>query len=172
MSQVLSQPLTKSSKSLNQNKFPYLQINQPKLAGCLDTYIKQRLFVAPFAPLEDENWRVLLLEPVAAHLVAVFARALLEAESSESAQVTEVVYRHLSEAATLTMREGSSLAVSKCIYQRLAYPARNGGLEMAFIEWAMRDASVEAFCKINEQQHDFARLRYLKEEGSSPISFS
>lgn len=165
LSQVLSQPLTKSSKSLNQNKFPYLQINQPSLAGSLDAYVRQRLFGGPFAPLEDENWRVLLLEPVAAHLVAVFARALLEAESSESTQAAEVVYRRLSEAATLTMREGSSLAVSKCIYPRLAYPARNGGLERAFIEWAMSDAEIEAFCKISEQKHDFARLRYLKEEG-------
>jgi type III restriction enzyme len=165
LSQVLSQPLTKSSKSLNQNKFPYLQSNLPTLTGYLDTYIKQRLFAAPFVPLEDENWRVSLLEPVAEHLVKVFARALLDGEASETVGHAEVAYRHLSEVAKLTMREGSSLPVAKCIYERLAYPARNGGLERAFIEWAMRDAGIEAFCKINEQQHDFARLRYLKEEG-------
>ncbi|MFM8333905.1 MAG: DEAD/DEAH box helicase family protein [Candidatus Methylumidiphilus sp.] len=165
LSQALSQPITRSSKSLNQHKFPYLQINQPELAAGLDAYIRQRLFAMPFVPLEDENWRVLLLDPVAEHLVKVFAHALLSAESSETTGEAEVVYRRLSEVSKLTMREGSSLPVTKCIYQRLAYPARNGGLEQAFIEWAMRDASVEAFCKINEQKHDFARLRYLKDEG-------
>ena len=165
LGQALSQPLTKSSKSLNQSKFPYLQIDQSAIAGSLDAYIKQRLFGDSFNPLEDENWRILLLEPVAEHLVKVFANALLNAEDNETATLAQVVYRQLSEVAQLTVRESSSLPVTKCIYQRLPYPARNGGLEQAFIEWAMHDASVEAFCKINEQKHDFARLRYLKEEG-------
>jgi type III restriction enzyme len=165
LSLVLSQPLTKSTAALNQNKFPYLQINQPHIAGWLDRYIKQRLFNAPFAPLENEGWRVLLLDPVATHLVTVFARALLETQKTEVTAAAEVTHRKLSEIAKLPMREGASLPVMKCIYERLPYPQRNGGLERAFIEWAKADAGVEAFCKINEQKHDFARLRYLKEDG-------
>ncbi len=65
----------------------------------------------------------------------------------------------------LAMRAGSSLAVDKAIYERLPYPSRNGGLEQAFMETCERDASVDAFCKINEQKHTFARLRYIKEDG-------
>jgi len=42
---------------------------------------------------------------------------------------------------------------------------RSGGLERAFIEWAQLDAGVEAFCKISENRHDFARLRYIKDDG-------
>jgi type III restriction enzyme len=63
------------------------------------------------------------------------------------------------------MREGSSLAVEKAIYLRLPYPSRSGGLEQAFMESCERDASVDAFCKVNEQKHTFARLRYIKEDG-------
>ena len=43
------------------------------------------------------------------------------------------------------------------------YPARNGGLEQAFVEACDRDASVDAFCKVSEQKHTFARLRYTQE---------
>ena len=74
-------------------------------------------------------------------------------------------YRYLSEVAKLPMRETSSLPVRKCIYERLPFPLRNGGLERVFIEWAQADSDVEAFCKISETRHDFVRLRYVKEDG-------
>ena len=61
--------------------------------------------------------------------------------------------------------EVGALEVSKCIYPRLPYPARNGGLERAFIEWADSDAGVAAFCKVHEQRHDFIRLRHVKNDG-------
>jgi type III restriction enzyme len=55
--------------------------------------------------------------------------------------------------------------VSKCIYTRLAWPAHNGGLERAFIHWAQADTQIEAFCKLSENRHTFARLRYVKDDG-------
>ena len=30
---------------------------------------------------------------------------------------------------------------------------------------ANQDGGVDAFCKVNEQKHDFVRLRYIKEDG-------
>jgi type III restriction enzyme len=75
------------------------------------------------------------------------------------------MHRRLSEVQKLTMRESASLKVDKCIYPRLPYPSRSGGLERAFIETADRDGSVDAFCKLNEQKHSFTRLRYVKEDG-------
>ncbi len=83
----------------------------------------------------------------------------------------EVQHRHLSELETWTMRESSSLAVNKCIYTRLPYPNRNGGLEQAFIEWANKDSSVLAFCKLNETRHDFVKCRYVKEDGLPAFYF-
>ena len=63
------------------------------------------------------------------------------------------------------MRESNSVEVAKCIYTRLAWPACNGGLERSLIHWAQADAQVLAFCKISENRHTFARLRYVKDDG-------
>jgi len=157
---------TGSSKAFaNASKFPYIQINRAELAEGIDGFIRQHLFRRDFEPLVDENWRVLLLDPVTEHIIKVWARAILEAEESIVVAGAEVAHRRLSEVPKLAMREGSSLAVEKAIYLRLPYPSRNGGLEQTFMETCERDGSVDAFCKINEQKHTFARLRYVKEDG-------
>lgn len=157
---------TGSSKAFaNASKFPYIQINRAELAEGIDTFVRKHLFERDLDPLADENWRVLLIDPVTEHIIKVWARAILEAEDSVVIAEAEVAHRRLSEVSKLAMREGSSLAVEKAIYLRLPYPSRNGGLEQAFMETCERDASVDAFCKINEQKHTFARLRYIKEDG-------
>ncbi len=163
--QALSQPLPKGNKIAAHLANPYLQVNTAELAGWLERYFRERLFGEPFNPLADENWRLLLLQPVVDHITKIFAVALIESEHQEPQGETEVRHRRLSEVEKLTLRESSSLPVQKCIYERLAYPARNGGLERAFIEWAQADSSVQAFCKISETRHDFVRLRYVKEDG-------
>lgn len=157
---------TSSSKAFaNASKFPYIQINRAELAEGIDTFIRHYLFKREVDPLVDENWRVLLIDPVTEHIIKVWARAILEAEDSVIVADAEVAHRRLSEVPKLAMREGSSLAVEKAIYTRLPYPSRSGGLEQAFMESCERDASVDAFCKVNEQKHTFARLRYIKEDG-------
>jgi type III restriction enzyme len=157
---------TGSSKTFaNASKFPYIQINRAELAEGIDTFIRRHLFGNEMDPLADENWRVLLIDPVTEHIIKVWARSILEAEDSVIVADAEVAHRRLSEVPKLAMREGSSLAVEKAIYLRLPYPSRSGGLEQAFMETCERDASVGAFCKINEQKHTYARLRYIKEDG-------
>ncbi|MCL2345940.1 MAG: DEAD/DEAH box helicase family protein, partial [Desulfobulbus sp.] len=163
--QALSSPLPKTGKIATHHATPYMQMNTAELTGWIDAYIRQRLFAAPFDPLDDENWRLLLLGPVVDHITQVFALALIENEQKPIEGEIEVRHRRLSEVDGLTLRESHSLPVAKCIYERLPFPAKNGGLERAFIEWAQSDASVAAFCKISETRHDFARLRYVKEDG-------
>ncbi|HRK79171.1 MAG TPA: DEAD/DEAH box helicase family protein [Thiobacillus sp.] len=165
ISQALSQPLPKGNKIAAHLANPYLQVNTADLTGTLDDYIWTRLFSSPFNPMEGENWRVLLLQPVVDHITKVFAMALIESEAPHVFGQTEVLHRRLSEVPKLMMRESSSLPVNKCIYGRLAFPIRNGGLERAFMEWAQADAGIQAFCKISENRHTFARLRYVKEDG-------
>lgn len=163
---LLSQPLTKSSKVFaNQGQFPHMQVNKPQLAAWIDRYIRQRLFEPGFNPMADENWRVLLVDTVTEHIIKVVARKLLEAEETRADGESEVAYRRLSEVERIAVRDTASVIVSKCIYSRLPYPSRSGGLEKAFIEMADRDGQIEAHCKINEQKHDFVRLRYIKEDG-------
>src|SRR5207249_4509812 len=118
-----------------------------------------------FNPHEDENWRVLKVDAVANHIIKEFGRKLPELTEVETQAPAEIAQRKLSEVTKLAMREAYSLAVSKCIYERLPYPSRNGEFEKAFIEKASGDGTVLAFCKINEQKHTFLRLRYVKENG-------
>lgn len=168
ISQALSQPLptnSRTSKIATHHSSPYMQVNTAELSGWLDDYIWQHLFGTSFNPLENENWRLLLLQPVIDHITQKFAVALLEAEQTYMNGEVEVLHRQLSEVPKLMMRESNSIEVSKCIYARLAYPAHSGGLEKAFMQWAIADTSIEAFCKISENRHTFARLRYVKEDG-------
>ena len=165
ISQALSEPMPKGNKIATHLAKPYLQVNTAELTGWLDDYVWSHLFGATFNPLEGENWRVLLLQPVVDHITKVFAVALLESEQKHTTGQTEVHLRMLSEVPKLMLRESHSVEVSKCIYTRLGWPARNGGLERAFIHWAQADTQVQAFCKISENRHTFARLRYVKEDG-------
>jgi type III restriction enzyme len=161
----LHEPLPKGNRIATHLAKPYLQVNTAALTGWLDDFIWMQLFGGTFNPLEGENWRVLLLQPVVDHITKVFAMALLEAEQKHVTGATEVHERHLSEVPRLMMREAHSAPVSKCIYTRLGWPSRNGGLERRFIHWAQGDAQVHAFCKISENRHQFARLRYVKDDG-------
>jgi type III restriction enzyme len=163
--QALSAPLPKGSRQATHVAKPYLQVNTADLAGWLDDYIWTQLFGASFNPLEDENWRLLLLPPVVNHITQQFAVRLLQAEESLPLGETQVRLRFVSEVPQIVVRESASMEVSKCVYTRLGWPSRNGGLEKTFIEWAQSDAQVLAFCKINENRHTFARLRYVKEDG-------
>ena len=167
--QALSQDISKGRKIAAHHASPYMQVHTAELAGWLERYIRERLFGEPFDPLhsdaQTENWRLLLLSPLVDHITKIFALALIEAEDRKIDGETEVRHRWLSEVDKLNMRDSCSLAVAKCIYERLPYPSRNGGLERAFIEWAQADGGVAAFCKISETRHDFVRLRYVKDDG-------
>ena len=165
VSQALNHPLPKGNKISPHLDRPYLQMNTAALATALDDYIRERLFNESFEPFEDEGWRLLLLHPVVDHIVRIFGLALVRAEEHTITGSTEVRHRRLSELTKWMMRESASLEVSKCIYTRLPFATHSGGLERAFIEWAQTDASVEAFCKISENRHDFVRLRYIKDDG-------
>ena len=164
LSQVLNQPLTGKSGG-GVAKFPYLQIHTVELVKALDSYIRNKLFGELFDPLADENWRLLLLDPLLQHIIRMFAEAILTAEESVQISGFEVAQRHLSEVEKLPMRDSFSIPTRKCIYERQPFPSHSGGLEKAFMEWAQKDVAVHAFCKISESKHSFCRLRYLKDDG-------
>ena len=169
--QALSSPLPKGNRIAEHLATPYMQVNTTVLASALDDYIRSHLFGEDFEPFEDEGWRLLLLQPVIDHIVKVFGLALVGSEERSTIGETEVLHRRLSEVDSLTMRESGSMDVGKCIYARQGWPARSGGLERALIEWCQADASVEAFCKLSESRHEFARLRYVREDGLPAFYF-
>lgn len=142
-----------------------LQAYRPQLAGWLDTYIRQRLFGETIDPLDDENWRVLLIDDVAHGIAGTFVSALAQLAANQNVAGAEVTYRKLSEVKSIKVRSSTAVAVTKCIYAKLPIPARAGGLEKLFIEWADNDSSVRALAKIHEYQHSFLHRPYLKADG-------
>ena len=165
IAQALHAPLPGGNRVADHMPAPYWQGGSDHLAATLDAYVRERLFDVPFEPFENEQWRLLLLQPVVDHVVRVFALALKRSEQWQVLGDTQVRHRFLSEVPRIVVRESSSVEVNKCIYPRLPYPARSGGLERAFIQWADADAGIAAFCKVHEQRHDFVRLRYVKGDG-------
>ncbi len=166
IAESLSAPVTASSQVFaNISRFPFLQVNLPQLSGWVDDFIRRQLFGRQFDPFVDENWRLLCLDVVANHVIQVFGRKLPELAETEATAPEQVAKRRLSEVARIAVRESFSILTPKCIYERLPYPSRNGGFELAFMEKANLDSTAEAFCKVNEQKHLFMRLRYVKENG-------
>lgn len=169
--QALSSPLPKGNRIAEHLATPYMQVNNTVLAQALDDYIREFLFREPFEPFEEENWRLLLLQPVIEHIIKIFGLALVNSEERSTTGETEVRHRRLSEVDCITVRESTSIEVAKCIYPRQGWPSRSGGFERSFIEWCHGDTSVESFCKLNENKHDFARLRYVREDGLPAFYF-
>ncbi len=157
-----------SGKHLNEDKkYPSLQINLSKIASLTDEYIKKRLFNININPLEDNNWRVLLLDIVANHIISQVSNAIIEAQATEVINDPEVIYKKISDIKQIRIREEYSIETGKTIYTRTPFPSNKGGFEKSFIEFADISADVLAFVKIIENFHDFIKIRYIKDDGLS-----
>lgn len=166
IAEALGSGITKSAKQYkNVSRYPLLQTFRPMLTSWLNTYIRNRLFGVPLDPLDDENWRVLLIDDVAHGIAGVFATAITEAAANQPTSEAIVSYRLMSEVKTISVRTSSAADVSKCIYPKLPIPTRAGGLERKFIAWADDDSQVEALIKIHEYRHRFMHRPYLKADG-------
>jgi type III restriction enzyme len=163
---ALGRSFTKSASKYREiSHYPIFQTHKPLLLGWLDTYIRNRLFNQEFDPLENENWRILLLEDIAHEIAGIFASQLTQAQENLAVSEAEIKYRLMSEVKTIPVRSSSYVHVSKCIFPKLPIPMRSGGLERRFIEWIDQDTRVEALIKIHEYRHDFLRRPYLKADG-------
>lgn len=146
-------------------KYPALQIKLPELAGLTDEYIRHRLFNQDVNPLEDENWRVLIVDAVANHIISELSRVILKMQETETVSEPQVIDRFISEVDKLRMRENYSIPIVKTIYERTGYPSNKGQFEKDFMEYADNDNTVEALVKLLVDRHYFVRFRYLKEDG-------
>jgi type III restriction enzyme len=147
--------------------FPMMQINNVEIARLTDNYIRHKLFNQEFNPLEDNNWRILLLSEskLIYHLIKNVSKAIYDLQNNVDVTEAKVMKRYFSEVSELKMRENFSLDVAKAIYEKLPYPSHKGGFEKSFIEFVDKDSKVKAFIKINEHYHDFAHITYLREDG-------
>lgn len=148
-------------------ELPTLQINQRDIIRILDIYIRTRLFSTLFNPFNENDWKILLSKNaiVTQHIIKEMSIAIHRMQ--ENVMTSEAVVEKLwfSSVPTLRIRESYSMELEKVIYERVGYPSNKGGFEKAFSEFLDRDASVERFLKINESQHRFASLFYVREDG-------
>lgn len=148
-------------------RMPTLQISQAAIVGLIDRYIRTRLFGESFNPFENNDWKILLAANgiVTQHIVKELSIAIHRMQESVMTGRAAVRQLPFSQVSTLRMREKYSVEVSKCIYTRQGWPSSGGGLEERFIHFLERDAEVTQWLKINETQHAFATIYYIREDG-------
>lgn len=147
--------------------YPVMQINQANLVQLIDDFIRHKLFNQEFNPLEDNNWRVLLLSQtgITEHIIKELSKALYEMQNAVEVQDAMVIKQYFSQTQELRMRENFSLDIVKTIYEKLPYPSKKGELEKNFMLSCDNDSNVKAFLKISEIYHDFAHLNYIRSNG-------
>ena len=146
---------------------PNLQINEARTIAVVDRYIRTRLFGQPFNPFNGSDWKILLSKDaiVTKHIIEEMARAIFNIQSNIMTTDAQVVHTKFSSVTEIKMRETYSVETHKNIYERQGYPSHGGGLERAFIDFLDKDGEVERFLKINESQHSFAVIYYMRKDG-------
>lgn len=163
---VITSSLVKVSQRSTKD-YPVMQINNVALVRVIDEFIRTRLFNQPFDPFVDNNWRVLLLSKagITEHIVKEASQTIYDMQNNIKVEDAVVIKKYFSEVEELKMRENFSLPVAKAIYERLPYPSNKGELEKNFILYCDSDSGVDCFLKINENQHHFAHLNYIRTDG-------
>lgn len=146
---------------------PNLQINEARTIAVVDRYIRTRLFAQPFNPFNGSAWKILLSKDaiVTKHIIEEMARAIFSIQNNIMTTDAQVVHTKLSSVTEIKMRESFSIETHKTIYERQGYPSSRGGFEKAFVEFLEMDGEVERFLKINESQHSFAVIYYMRKDG-------
>ena len=148
-------------------RVPSLQVNDAQLMATIDRYIHNRLFGQPFDPFNGSDWKILLSKEavVTKHIIEETARAIYNLQNNLMTTEAQVMHTRFSVVEEIKMRESYSLETRKTIYERQSFPTHGGGLERQFIEFLDKDGEVERFLKINESQHTFAIIYYMRHDG-------
>lgn len=146
---------------------PLMQINSARVVAALDMYIRTRLFGRPFNPFNGSDWKILLAQNgiVTKHIVRELSSAIRRMQTDSEKFPAEAELTPFSSVATMRMREKHSVAVRKCIYERVGIATNGGGLEKSFIDFLEKDGSVQSFLKISESAHPFATICYFRSDG-------
>ncbi len=165
--QKILRTITMRVNRVGGKQLPTLQINEMEIVRIVDVYIRTRLFNQPFNPFNGNDWKILLSKNaiVTQHIIKVMSVAIHEMQENVMSNEAVVEKIWFSSVKTLRMRERFSLELQKVIYERLAFPSSKGRLEKEFMEFLDRDSDVQSFLKINESQHGFAKVFYIREDG-------
>ncbi len=163
----LLQTIIMRFSSASRRGMPTMQVNEAQTVAAMDMYIRTRLFSEPFDPFNGNDWKILLAKDgiVTKHIVEEFAKAMYQAQQQLTTIGADVVHTPFSSVKVIRMRESFSTDVTKCIYTRQGWPTHGGNLEKAFMQLLEQDADVERWLKINETQHAFAQIFYMRKDG-------
>lgn len=147
--------------------FPMIQIDGARIIATIDTYIRTRLFGKPFNPFQGNDWKILLAKNgiVTQHIVKELAHAVYKMQMNTTTTQAVVQQTAFSTVQVLHMRKSYSQPLQKTIYERVPFPSHGGGFEKAFAAFLDTDSSVDAFLKIDETQHAFAIIYYIRDDG-------
>ena len=163
----ITSTLGKTKAGGHSRKLPLMQINQPKLVGTIDIFIRTKLFEEPFNPFVDENWRILMLKGtnITQHIIKEISRAVYNMQNETVTNKAVINKTYFSSVPSIKMREKYALDLQKTIYEKTPFPPHNGGFEKSFLEFLDGDSNVLKFIKINEYKHLFARVFYFRDDG-------
>jgi type III restriction enzyme len=168
--QKMLNAITACFVKINANKkmpVPTMQINERNIMLAIDKFIRQKLFGCVFDPLEDNNWRVLMLVkvPITMHIVGELSKIIYEIHNNINISDAIIEKRYFSEVDKIIGREKFSLDIAKSIYKQTFYPSNKGIFEKDFLLVADKDSKVDKIIKIDNNMHSFACLSYIRQDG-------
>lgn len=148
-------------------EFPLMQINSAKIAKLVDNYIQHKLFGKNFNPLENNNWKILILTEgkLIKHIVKNISQEIYDLQKRLKVLDATIIKKWFSEIGEIKIRETYALIVAKTIYSKVGFPSNRGGFERAFINFVDADSKVNSFMKINEHTYNFANILYVRSDG-------
>ena len=141
-----------------------MQVNLPQITKLIQEYIEKKLFLQNFDPLEDNNWKILMIDDIAKFIIKELIQIIENAKQVENIWEIQIINKYLSEVENIKVRENFSISVSKSIFEKLPFPSNKWWLEEAFIRFVENESLVECFCKIFEFKHMFFRMRYIRDD--------
>ena len=168
--QKLLHTVTNRMEKVSERKtkpMPVMQINQMQVIQLLDKFIKEKLFNQSFNPFEDNNYKILLAQNgiVTDHIIKEIGKAIYEMQQHVDVTEAEVEKVWFSQVPEIKMRQKYALDITKTIYTHLAYPSNKGLFEKEFMLYADSDSEVISFLKIQEHQHPFVFITYIRNDG-------
>lgn len=161
---VITQDLIKDATNVKTNLSNYAS----EIMGLVDDYCSNHLFGVKINFDEDENYIVLNIMEVYAHIKREFRKQLNEFLLSFSTDmVINANWRKLSVMKYWRMKLNSSIEIEKSIYERLPF-GHAAGLEMRFaLEVLEKSPEVIAWSKLNDKRGSFhLNIKYLANDGN------
>ena len=159
IAEKLTAQVDRMGRAKTTGSYPGLMVDNVEIARAVDDYIRHRLFKKEIDPAEGKNWKVLLFDEVMNHIKGQLVTQIIKAqEEVEIISEPKVLFTAFSSVDKITVREKYSIKPVKCIYTKCPYPSNKGIFERDFMEFCDHDGEVDAFCRVIENRHTFARF--------------